>query len=233
MAKLRYYSQQGGVFTRDVEGLMAGIEWQDAALNSFRAIIYIPDLSLLQNGKEITFIYRLEVLPVDQDKFLLRDTKTITISNNVKVDFGALVDLSKLFGRQLAAPTSSTPIGQLDLFIGLYFTGLIAYPTPPLPPIYTWLSQIVADLEGQVIEEPVDYVFLAETLAIVALLETLGIFLNMTQKISLDMTLRGNPAPAATKGKAAQAKAQEYYLPIAQEWLVANGYQGVDLNKAQ
>lgn len=152
MAKLRYYSQQGGVFTRDGEGLMVGIEWQDASLNLIRAIVFLMDFSTLQNGTDVTFLYHVEVLPVEQDKFLLKDTKTITISNNVQVDFGPGIELHRLFGRQVAPAETETPIGQLDLFIGLYFTGLIVYPDGPLPPIYTWLAQIVADLEGQVIE---------------------------------------------------------------------------------
>lgn len=199
MAKLRYYSQQGGVFTRDGAGLMVGIEWEDASMNLLRAIVFLPDFSMLQNGKEITFTYRVEVLPVAQDKFLHSETKTITLSNSVMVDFGSAPQLHKLFGLQTAEPTSGTPIGQLDLFIGLYFTGLIAYPTPPLPPIYTWLAQIVAEQEGQVIEEPAAHVFLPQTLAIIAILEGLNILLTMAQKIELDDLIRALPdtAPSA------------------------------------
>ncbi len=142
-------------YVGDDDGLLVGTGWADEFGNSFRAIVFLPDLSNLKYEREVQFIYDLEIQPEGQPKYIPSDTKTLVLSNDVLVEYdpAAPLALSKYFSRKTprAEPTAES-IGQLDLFMGLYWKGTIPPPATGLPSIYEWLTELI--IEAEVPEAP-------------------------------------------------------------------------------
>lgn len=152
MAVIKYYNNDTGAFTEDPEGQLVGIEWTDAGGNLIRAILFFMDFSTLIGGNEITFMYQAEVLPETQEVWLLRDRKSFVISNNVMVDPNDPPITSLKRRVSLFDPVTPNPdlVGQLDYFVDIYLKGG-KYPPGLLSPMYVWLAEVIADLEGQII----------------------------------------------------------------------------------
>lgn len=194
MARLVFFRYTpDGYVGDDANGLLVGTGWGDAFGNGFRAIVFLMDFSELKYQRSIQFIYDVEVLPEGQPKYIHSSTNTLTLSNDVLVEYdpGTAV-LSRLFGRQTVAPdpNAATTIGQLDLFIGLYFKGSIAPPVTGLPPIYEWLTDLIIAAENPPAE------LLEETRAMVESLAAIGVILTDLQIAALDAYLRGLPQGA-------------------------------------
>jgi hypothetical protein len=158
MATIKYYELQNGVYMENPEGQLVGIEWSDAGGNLIRAILFFMDFSTLVQEQEISFMYQVEVLPEGQTTWLLRDRQVFKITNSVLIDPAELVTLtlSQILRRRStvvvdpAAPPPTDPVGQLDYFVDIYLKGG-KYPPGQLLPMYEWLAEIIADLEGQTI----------------------------------------------------------------------------------
>lgn len=189
MAAVTKYYDYNGEFIENPEGLLAGIEWLDEGGNSVRAIVFLIDMSTLQNGRYISFMYRLQVKPVAQEIWILKDTKEVRITQDVLINPNP-ENLVKAF----SAPQPNDPapdpgaIGQLEYFIGIYYKGNHV-PPGQMEPIYGWLLQIVANREGVEIDDT-PHTFLNETLNIIAQLEAQGFTLSDEQKKELDMLIR-------------------------------------------
>lgn len=147
MARLVFFRYTGDGYVGDNDGLLVGTGWSDTFGNGFRAIVFLPDLSELKYQKQIQFIYDVEVLPEGQPQYIHSRTSILTLTNDILVDYnpGSAI-LLNLFRKQ-ASSTASTAIGQLDLFIGLYFKGTIAPPATGLPPVYEWLTDLIIEAE--------------------------------------------------------------------------------------
>lgn len=151
MARLVFFRYTpDGYVGDDQNGLLVGTGWSDAYGNGFRAIVFLMDFSELKFQRSVQFIYDVEVQPEGQPKYIHSGTKTLVLSNDVLVEYDpATAVLSRLFGRQAPReePVPLTAIGQLDLFIGLYFKGSIAPPATGLPPIYEWITDLIIAAE--------------------------------------------------------------------------------------
>jgi len=151
MARLVFFRYTDNGYVGDDNGLLVGTGWSDSYGNGFRAIIFLPDLSELKYERSVQFIYDVEVLPEGQPAYIHSDTRTLVLSNDVLVIYDpASAVLSKLLGRQAPReePVPEGSIGQLDLFIGLYFKGTIPPPATGLPPIYEWLTDLIIQAEN-------------------------------------------------------------------------------------
>ena len=201
MARLVFfrYTPEGYVGDDD-GGLLVGTGWSDTFGNGFRAIIFLMDFSELKYQRSIQFIYDVEVLPEGQPKYIHSDTKTLVLSNDVLVEYDPALPLSRFFGKQAprTEPAPLTAIGQLDLFIGLYFKGTIAPPATGLPPIYEWLTDLI-------IQQEVPETLLTQTRLAIAALIAIGIILTLEQMLALNEYYHNLPDPAP----AARAKAED------------------------
>lgn len=197
MARLVFFRYTPTGYVGDEDGLLVGTGWSDEFGNGFRAIVFLPDLSELKYQRSVAFIYDVEVLPEGQPAYIHSTTKTLTLSNDVLVEYDpATAILSKLFGKQAPRedPAPAEAIGQLDLFIGLYWKGTIAPPATGLVPIYEWLTDLIIEAEV-----PTAPPLSADTLALIAFLATLGITLSDEQQRALDVLMRsleGSPMAA-------------------------------------
>lgn len=210
MARLVFFRwTPDGYVGDDDGGLLVGTGWADEFGNGHRAIVFLMDLSELKFQRQIQFIYDVEVQPEGAPKYIHSDTKTLILSNDVLVDYDpATTILKNVFGRSVPAPTTATPIGQLDLFIGLYFKGTIPPPVAGLPPIYEWITDIIVDIENP----PV--VLLEETLRVIEALLAIGIVLTDAQVQALDTYLRNNPEPVAMSGEAVPGHVTEFLKTV-------------------
>lgn len=150
MARLVFFRYTPEGYVGDDDGLLVGTGWADQFGNGFRAIVFLPDLSNLKYEKEVQFFYDLEIQPEGQPKYIHSDTKTLILSNDVLVDYDpeAPVVLSKYFSRKEAREEPGPEaIGQLDLFMGLYWKGTIPPPATGLPSIYEWLTELIIEAE--------------------------------------------------------------------------------------
>lgn len=147
MAIIKYYELLDGVYTENPEGQLVGIEWADAGGNLIRAILFLMDFSTLLGGHELSFMYQAEVQPVGQTNWLLRDRKVFKITNSVLIDPND-PPASSLRRQIVFDAPGPTFVGQFDYFVDIYLKGG-KYPPGLLLPMYEWLAQVIADLEGQ------------------------------------------------------------------------------------
>jgi hypothetical protein len=193
MALIKYFDLVDGAYVENPDGLLLGITWDDVNGNSLRAVLFFMNYQPLQFGHEIPFYYQTEMKPEGSSEWLLQARKEFKISNDIIVD-GTVANLHENLRRRTALEVPPEPgIGQLDFFINLYYKG---EPVGELEPIYHWLADVLADLEGQTIETA--YEFLPLTLQVVAFLQTLGVFLTLQQQIDLDLQLRATPFASAS-----------------------------------
>lgn len=202
MAVIKYYNNIDGIYTEHPDGILLGIEWLDGNANGVRAILFLLDLSTLQGGQEVTFIYQVELKPAGTEGWLIRDRPFFKLRHDVMTL--QVNNLARAFHPTqpiVEDPPPPEAVAQLDLFVGLYLTGKITPQGNKLPPMYNWLAEIMAELEGQEVDGEVTHVFLPETLAIIALLTSQGIILTLAQKIALDNVVRGLPAGAPAENE--------------------------------
>lgn len=220
MAQIKYYDYINGKYVEDMDGPLVGIEWQDANQNDVRAILFLMDFSILQYGHEIPFIYQTEVRAYGTDEWLLQTRKEFKITNDVLIvpdDHPNVLSAFRI--RANDAPPEPEAVGQMDYFVDVYLKGG-KYPPGLLVPMYEWLAEIIAELEGQTLDAA--YEFLPLTLQVVATLESMGIHLSRQQQIDLDIHLRENPQPA---GVPAGAKAAYGLPPTALNFVRKLGYR--------
>lgn len=148
-ATIKYFDYTDGIYVENPDGPLMGIQWADAGGNQIRAVLFLMDFSTLMNGQEITFIYQAEVQPVGQTDWLLRDRKVFKLTNSVLIDPDDPPHAN--FRRRVTADAPEAEwVGQLDYFVDIYFKGG-KYPPGLLLPMYGWLAEVIADLEGQTI----------------------------------------------------------------------------------
>jgi hypothetical protein len=147
MARLVFFRYTPDGYIGDDDGLLVGTGWSDEFGNGFRAIVFLQDYSELKYEKQIQFIYDVEVLPKGQPKYIHARTSALVLTNDTLVDYDPGVAVLKDLFRKQVSSTETTAIGQLDLFIGLYFKGTIAPPATGLPPVYEWLTDLIIEAE--------------------------------------------------------------------------------------
>jgi hypothetical protein len=220
MARLVFFRWTPTGYVGDDDGLLVGTGWSDEFGNGFRAIVFLPDLSELKYQRSVQFFYDLEIQAEGQPAYIHSATKTLTLSNDVLVEYDpATAVLGRLFSRNAprAEPTATDPVGQLDLFIGLYWKGTIAPPAAGLVPIYEWLTDLIIEAEV-----PTAPPLSSDTLALIAFLAALGITLTEAQQHQLDELMR---ALEGTPMAAAQPFTSGYRLPPQiKAYLLDEGY---------
>lgn len=137
-------------YVYDDYGLLAGTAWSDMSGNMYWGVIFLHDLSEVKYEKSIQFMYDVQIQPIGFSETIQYKRKTLVLSNDVLVDYvPATANLSRLFGKQepREEPPGPNAIGQLDLFMGLYYKGTIQPPPTGLPPIYEWLLDLILAAE--------------------------------------------------------------------------------------